>query len=171
MADDSARMQRAQPDDPLTPAELIAAYRQGPMLVRDALEGMNAAMLRARPIPGKMSSLEVVCHIADCDQFLADRMKRTIATENPLLMGVDGMLYLAALRYQDRELELQLRVIEITREQMAADLDRLDDSAWEREAVHSEDGLMTLEQLLLHTVRHLESHVAAIREKRDALGL
>jgi len=139
--------------------------------VREALVGMDEEMLRSRPIPGKMSTLEVLGHIADSEQYLADRMKRTIATDKPLLMGVDGILYLEALRYHERDADLQLHLIEVTREQMAADLDQLDDSAWIREAVHSETGLVTLRQLLLHAIRHLEGHVAAVREKRDALGL
>jgi hypothetical protein len=29
----------------------------------------------------------VVCHIADCEQFFADRMKRTVAMDRPLLLG------------------------------------------------------------------------------------
>ena len=157
--------------DGRTPAELLAAYRRGPILVRQALAGMDPTMLRARPVAGKMSSIEVVGHIADAEQFLADRMKRTIATDKPLLMGVDGILYLEALSYQDRDAGLQLRLIEATREQMVADLERLDEYTWSREAIHSEAGLVTLRQLLLHAVCHLESHVAAIREKRDALGL
>lgn len=171
MADDSDWVRRAQTDDSRTPAELIAAYREGPVLVRDAVAGMNAEALRARPIPAKMSTLEVIGHIADSEQYLADRLKRTIATDKPLLMGVNGILYLEALRYHDRDVELQLRLIETTREQMAADLDRLAEDSWTREAIHSEVGLVTLRKLLLHAIRHLESHVAAVQEKRDALGL
>jgi hypothetical protein len=59
----------------------------------------------------------------------------------------------------------------VTREQMAADLHRLALEAWERTAVHSENGLVTLRQLLLHATRHLERHVVTIGEKRAALGL
>jgi uncharacterized damage-inducible protein DinB len=158
-------------DDAATPEELIARYLHGTTLLRDAIAGMTPEQLAARPVPGKMSATEVVCHIVDADQFMADRMKRTIATERPLLMGVDGIAYLEALRYVERDLALDLRLLEVTREQMAADLARLDPVTWERDAVHSENGLVTLRELLLHTIRHLERHVAAIYEKRTALGL
>ena len=171
MSDSTLWTPETEAEDDRTPADLVASYRQGPAVVRQAIAGMDAEMLRARPIEGKMSSLEVVGHIADSEQFLADRMKRTIATDKPLLMGVNGILYLDALNYHDRDIDLQLRLIEVTREQMAADLESLGPSAWSREAVHSEAGLVTLRQLLLHAVHHLESHVAAIREKRNALGL
>ncbi len=158
-------------DAAASPADLIARYLAGTALLRDAIARMTPAQLAAHPIPGKMSSQEVVCHVVDADQFMADRMKRTIATDRPLLMGVDGITYLEALKYAERDLDLDLRLLQVTREQMAADLRRLDASAWERDAVHSEIGLITLRRTLLHTIRHLESHVAAIQEKREALGL
>ncbi len=158
-------------DATASPADLIERYLAGTALLRDAVADMTPEQLAAHPIAGKMSSQEVVCHIVDADQFMADRMKRTIATDRPLLMGVDGITYLEALKYAERDLDLDLRLIEITREQMSADLRRVDASAWEREAIHSEIGLVTLRRLFLHTIRHLESHVAAIVDKRRALGL
>ena len=157
--------------NPDSPADLLGRYRSGATVLRDAIAGLDAAALRARPIAGKMSSLEVVAHIVDADQFMCDRMKRTIATDRPLLMGVDGIAYLEKLRYDDRDPQLDIRLLEIQREQMAADLQLVPAEAWERAAIHSEVGLLTVRQLLAHAVRHLESHVEAIAEKRAALGL
>ncbi len=171
MADQSYQVAAAQEDDGRSAEELVEAYRRGPSALREALDGMDAEALRARPVEGKMSSLEVLCHLADCEQFLADRMKRTIGTDKPLLIGIDATPYLDRLHYHDRDPELQLRLVEVTREQMAADLGRIAGEDWLRQAVHTETGLVTLRQLLLHTVRHLEWHLTAICEKRAALGL
>ena len=170
--DDRTLVERAQMDDgTASPAELIERYLAGTAMLRASIEGMSPEQLAARPIAGKMASFEVVCHVVDADQCMADRMKRTIATERPLLMGVESVDYLEPLHYAERDLELDLRLLDATREQMAADLRRLPAEAWERDAVHSESGLVTLRGLLLHTIRHLERHVAAIDEKRAALGL
>lgn len=171
MSDAQAQVTRAQEDDGRPAAQLIADYRQGPARLRKAFEGMDAEAMRARPIAGKMSSLEVLCHVADCEQFLADRMKRTIATDLPLLVGVNGIAYLDALHYADRDLELDFALLAATRAQMAADLERIDAAGWERAAIHTEVGRATLRGLLLHAIRHLERHVDAIAEKRVALGL
>ena len=94
-----------------------------------------------------------------------------IATEKPLLMGVESAAYPGPLHYHERDLELDLKLLAVQREQMAADLDRLPAEAWERTAVHSESGLVTLLDLLDHAVDHLESHTASIAEKRAALGV
>ena len=37
--------------------------------------------------------------------------------------------------------------------------------------MHSETGLVTLRQLVLHAVRHQEHHLGFVTEKRRALGL
>ena len=171
VSDDRTLVSRALSDDGDLPAKFIERYARGAWLLRDAIEGMTPEQFRARPIPGKMTTQEVVGHIVDADQFMADRMKRTIATDRPLIMGVESVEYLEPLHYAERDLELDLRLLEVTREQMAADLRRLAPEAWERTAVHSENGLVTLRQLILHTIRHLERHVVAIEEKRTALGL
>lgn len=171
MPDRWEQVAQAQMDDGRPVEGLVARYRHGPEMLREALAGLDADQLRARPEAGRMSSLEVLCHVADCDQFLADRMKRTVATERPLLVGIDATPYLEVLGYHDRDPELQLRLLEVTREQLAADLDRFGPEAWERTAVHTETGLVTLRQVLLHTIRHLEWHAETIREKRRALGL
>lgn len=154
---------------PRDPESLLAAYRHGPGLLRQAIEGMDAEALRARPVFGKMSTLEVVCHVVDADQYLCDRMKRTVATHRPLLIGVESADYPGPLRYHDRDVDLDLRLLSIQREQMAADLERQPAHVWDRTAVHSENGLQTLHDLLRHAVDHLESHLASIAEKRSVL--
>jgi uncharacterized damage-inducible protein DinB len=158
------------PDSAVSPAELVDRYARGATVLRDAIAGLDAAALRARPIAGKMSSLEVVCHIVDADQFMCDRMKRTIGTERPLLLGVESVDYLEKLHYHERDPALDIRLLEIQREQMVADIGRLAADAWERTAVHSESGLVTLLDLFAHAVDHLESHALTIAEKRSAIG-
>ena len=92
----------AQQDDlERTTADLIAAYEQGAAALRAAVSGLTADQLRARPVPDRWSMLELVCHVADCEQFFADRMKRTAAMDRPLLIGADGFRYSDAWRYHD----------------------------------------------------------------------
>jgi hypothetical protein len=43
------------------------------------------------------------------------------------------------------------------------------DDAWDRTAVHSETGLVTLRQLLLRAVNHLRHHLKFIQEKKAAM--
>jgi hypothetical protein len=151
--------------------QMIDAYLAGPRAVRQALAGMRREQLLARPIPGKWSSLEVVCHLADFDPILADRMKRVIAEEKPTLLGADENRFAAALAYHERDLEEELTIIEQTRRQLARILRTLPVSALQRVGVHNERGPRTLEQLLTTATNHIPHHVTFIYEKRKALGL
>ncbi|HMP01448.1 MAG TPA: DinB family protein [Gemmatales bacterium] len=154
----------------MTPAERIAEYQRGPELLRQAVSGLTAEEIRARPVPGKWSTLEVVCHLADFDPILADRLKRIIALDKPLLMGADENRFAAALCPQDRDLEEELRLIELTRSQMARILAKLPADAWSRTGIHSERGELNLERVLELATRHITHHLAFIAEKRKALG-
>jgi uncharacterized damage-inducible protein DinB len=161
----------AQRDDyTLTVADLISTYEKGIEELRSAVAGMTGEQLRSRPVADKWSTLEVVCHIADCEQFFADRMKRTVAMDRPLLLGADGFLYPEPLGYQEHDLEEELALVAATRRQMARTLRLVAQDAWQRTAVHSEAGLVTLRQLLLHAINHLRHHLRFVAEKRTALG-
>jgi uncharacterized damage-inducible protein DinB len=152
----------------LTP--LIEEYLKGPQLLRDAVRGLTRAQATARPIAGKWSTLEVVCHLADFDPILADRMKRVIAEERPTLLGADENRFAAALAYHGRDLDEELTILEATRSQLARILKTLPDSALERVGVHNERGPRTLEQLLQTATQHIPHHVKFIEEKRRALN-
>jgi uncharacterized damage-inducible protein DinB len=151
--------------------QLISDYLAGPKALRQAVAGMSREQLIARPVTGKMSTLEVVCHLADFDPILADRMKRVIAEDNPTLVGADENRFLAALAYHDRDLEEELNIIDQTRGQMARILRRLPAEALERTGTHTERGPRTLEQLLTGAINHIPHHVKFIHEKRQALGV
>ncbi|MBI1347327.1 DUF664 domain-containing protein [bacterium] len=139
--------------------------------LRAAVSDMTLEQLQARPIPGKWSTLEVIGHLSDAEQYWADRIKRTIGMDNPLLMGVDQDRYVTAFDYNTRDVEVELQLIEWTRRQLAPILRNLPESAWQRTAVHSERGLLTLRQQVELTTQHIRGHLVHIQEKRKALGL
>jgi uncharacterized damage-inducible protein DinB len=152
-------------------SELIDAYLAGPQTLRQAIAGMTREQLLARPVRGRWSTLEVVCHLVDSDQAWIHRMKRVIAEDRPLLIGYDESRFAAALAYHERSLEEELAIFEQSRRQMARILRTLPDTAWTRNGVHSERGLITLEEHLQLEVDHVLHHVKFIAEKRRALGL
>jgi hypothetical protein len=154
-----------------TLSQLIDPYLAGVQTLREAVAGMSREQLTSRPVPGKWSTLEVVCHLADFEPVLADRMKRVIAEDRPALVGADETRFAAALAYHQRELDEELAIVEKTRRQMARILRTLPDAALARVGVHSERGPRTLEQLLTGATNHIPHHVKFIVEKRRALGL
>ena len=151
--------------------QMIDAYLAGVGTLRRAVAGMTREQLTARPVAGKWSTLEVVCHLADFDPILADRMKRIIAEEQPTLLGADENRFAAALAYHERDAEEELTIIEQTRRQLARILRTLPESALQRVGVHNERGPRSLEQMLTTATNHIPHHVKFIEDKRRALGL
>jgi hypothetical protein len=149
---------------------LIEDYLAGPGVLRRAVAGMTRDQLLARPIPGKWSTQEVVCHLADYEPIYADRMKRVIALQQPELLKGDPGLFAARLAYDHRDIEEELALIEITRKQMARILRALKPEDFQRQGGHSRDGTLTLEVLLQRITAHVPHHVRFIEEKRQAMA-
>jgi uncharacterized damage-inducible protein DinB len=157
------------PHSSLTP--WIDAYLDGPVALRRALAGLTADQLQARPVTGKWSTVEVVCHLVDSEQAWCHRMKRTIAEDRPLLIGYDESRFTRSLPYHEADLDGELHLLESMRRQMARILRGLPESAWSRTGVHNERGLLTLRDMLETEVQHVFHHIRHILEKRQTLGL
>ena len=155
----------------MTKDETIDAYLAGATALRTAVAGMSREQLLARPVAGKWSTLELVCHLADFEPILAERMKRVIAFDRPTLLAADENQFVAKLAYHERDVEEELRIVENTRRQMARILRRLPAEAFERVGMHSERGPKTLAELLATATNHIPHHLPFVAEKRKALGL
>jgi hypothetical protein len=153
-------------------SDLIDKYVAGPAELRKAVAGMTHDHLIARPVANRWSTLEVVVHISDFEPILADRMKRIIALERPMLLVADENLFVDRLSYHERDINEELDIIELTRKQMARVLRKLPPAeATSRYGVHSFKGLITLEAVVTAAVNHIPNHLTFVADKRKALGI
>ena len=150
---------------------LIDAFQNRPALVRKAMLDMDEAQLKARPIAGRWSTLEVLAHLVDSDQAWCHRIKRVIAEDRPLLIGYDETRFTAALGYHDCDRDQEFALFAGMRDQLARLLHGLDDAAFARVGIHNERGLVTLEEMVRIETDHVNHHIKHILEKRRALGL
>ncbi|HWL10901.1 MAG TPA: DinB family protein [Planctomicrobium sp.] len=152
-------------------AEAIARYLQGTEFLRKSVDGMSREQLLAQPIPGTWSTMQVLCHLADFEPIYADRMKRIIAEENPLILSGDPDLFARHLSYDQRDPQDELDLVDAVRRQLGRILSSHPESIFQRTGRHSEDGEISLETLLTRITNHIPHHVKFIEEKRAALGL
>ena len=155
----------------MNPSDLINDYLAGADLVAQAISGLNDEQLRMRPVPGKWSTLEVVCHLADSEALFAERMKRVLAEDRPQLLFSDPDLCVAALAYHQRDAATEAALIALLRRQMTSILRAQPDSVWQRIGVHNTAGEQTLEQLVKKATNHLAHHLEFLRDKRQRLGI
>ncbi len=149
--------------------DLVNQYLAGPQTLRQAVAGMTEEQLDARPIPGKWSTREVVCHIADYEPVYADRMKRVITENEPMIYGSNPDALAARLTYGSRDIEEELALIELVRKQMARILRALKPNDFQRRGIHDKRGPTTLAELVERVTGHIPHHVGLIEEKKRAM--
>ncbi len=151
--------------------DLIDRYLAGSDLLQRAVAGMSDEQLDAKPIAGKWSTRQVVCHLADFEPIYADRMKRVIAEQCPSFFGGDPDTFAANLAYDYRSTDAEINLLTAVRRHMTAILRELKVDDFQRIGNHSEAGPMTLETLLRNIGDHVPHHIGFIEEKRKALGV
>jgi DinB superfamily len=152
-------------------AALLDAYRRGPDRLRSAVADVSREQMISRPITGRWSVLEVVCHLVDTDANIAHRIKRVLSEERPVFDRVKPDLMLAALAYHDRNVEDELGIFDLTRRQIDCILRASPPEAWERTGVVGDRGDRTVRQMINGAVEHLAHHLGFVMEKRRALGI
>ncbi len=152
-------------------ATLLDAYLGGPDRLRSAVTGLSPEQMISRPITGRWSVLEVVCHLVDTDANIAHRIKRVLSEERPVFDRVKPELMLAVLAYHDRDVEGELGLFDLTRRQIGRILRASPPEEWERTGVVGDRGDRTVGQMINGAVEHLAHHLGFVIEKRRALGI
>lgn len=148
---------------------LIDQYDKGGEKLRQAIAGLSDQDLRAKPIPGKWSTHEVVVHLADAEVAFADRIRRVLAHDNPPLLGWDENKFFARLNYDAQSATDAAQLIDLTRRQLSRVLRTLVDADFARAGEHNERGRQTVQDILKTAVQHLDHHLKFVAEKRAAL--
>lgn len=170
-------MQRAAtafpPYDFYSTRQLLEAYRVAPDRLRSAVAGLAPEELRARPVAGKWSILEIALHVADSELVGALRVRMVTVQSGLRLPGYDQDLWTARLRHNDADpalleetLALFAHLRAVTGRIFAAA--RGDD--WAATGIHPEYGDVSLRKLLELYADHGERHIEQILERRALLG-
>ncbi len=144
----------------------IDRFSAGGQQLREAVAGLNQQKLTAFPIPGTWSIHQIVVHLMDSDLVMTDRMKRTIAMDNPLLTAFDESAYIQRLSPHALPVEQCIGLFDQNRQLMATILRHLPDEAFDRAGTHNERGRITLAEQLAGSIDHLEHHLRFIQKKR-----
>ena len=149
--------------------ELIQRYEEGARELRAAVAELTREEFCAYPVPGTWSIQQMVVHLLDTEMILTERMKRTIAEENPTLMSFDETAWVKNLHYEEWSAEDAVAIIQLIRRNFAKVLKKLPETALDRMGSHSEKGPMALRQMLEMVSKHAAHHLNFVNEKRTIL--
>jgi len=157
----------------MTPGErqsLITQYKVGFDEVSRNLADFPPDSLTAHPIPGKWSAAEIVHHLADSETISAQRLRRLLVEDHPLIQGYDQDQFAAKLHYNERDIAPALEAFRAARATTAQLIDIMTEADWHREGTHSESGSYSAEDWLKIYAAHAHNHAAQIGRLREALA-
>jgi hypothetical protein len=151
--------------------EIVDRYAAGGAIVAYASQGLTREQEQARPGPGDWSINELVVHLLDSDLVYADRMKRILAEEAPVLQAFDENAWIERLEPQEMPMEEAVNLFVANRHWMTRMLRRRPESDFARWGMHSELGKKTLAEMVVTMSNHVDHHLKYLYAKRANLGV
>jgi hypothetical protein len=111
---------------------------------------------------GKWNVKEILCHIADSETVLYDRVRRIIAEPKQVIWVYDQDLWRDNLDYQNFPLSIQKNIFETIRNAIIYLAGKYYTSHADKEFVHSETGIRTLKDEFDKVCSHCEHHLQQI---------
>lgn len=148
--------------------DLLERMRRGAVALEEAMTGATPAEIDFTPAPGRWTIRQILAHLADAEVVGTDRFRRTIAEDNPTLIGYDQEAWNKHLDHARRNPADDLDLFRRLRALNSSLLDGLAPEAFERPATHTERGRLTLLGVLEMYADHAEGHARQIRGNREA---
>jgi hypothetical protein len=147
--------------------DLLERFRRGPELLAAVLTGVYGEEEDFLTAPGKWSVRQIVAHLADAELVGAHRFRQVVAEDNPTLIAFDQDAWTRNLDYARRKPKTSLETFRRIRAENYELLKELPADAFARSGNHTENGPMTLRQLLEGYAGHAESHARQLQGIRD----
>ncbi|MBK8430534.1 MAG: DinB family protein [Chloroflexi bacterium] len=108
------------------------------------------------------TTLEVVCHLRDFDEFFRLRAMMMREQDNPALPAYDHEAIAIERRYNEQNLTAVFTDFQAKRAQFIAFFKNLTDEEWERPGIHPERGHFTMTDALMQIMTHDCVHMEQI---------
>jgi len=148
--------------------EQINAFEHLPEQIAAAIADLDETQLQFVPAIGEWSVHEVVIHLADAETTGYWRIRRALAEQGSELPAYNEEAWANKLSYRIQDRILALQLFTALRASTAALLRLLPEEAWERVAIHAENGEMSVLDLFDVYVEHGEGHLRQIDQVKQA---
>ncbi len=146
---------------------LLERFRRGPELLAVVLTGVFGDEEDFVYAPGKWSPRQIIAHVADADLVAAHRLRQILAEDMPTLVAFDQDAWVRNLDYARRKPKQSLETFRRIRGETYDLLKDLPPAAFDRAGNHTENGRMTVRQLVEGMAGHAESHARQLQSIRE----
>ena len=150
--------------------EKIRKIRQLPSLADAAIRGLNDQQLDTAYRAGGWTVRQVIHHLADSHMNAFIRTKLILTEQNPTLKPYEQDEWARTADAKNLPVSSSLSILRGIHERWEQLLNSVEPDSWKRTAMHPENGLMTLEDILTIYARHGENHLAQITGLRKQHG-
>jgi DinB superfamily len=130
--------------------------------IASLIDGVSAAVLRARPGPDKWSVSEILAHFADGEIVGAFRIRSILAAPGSPLAAYDQDRWVESGHYDQRDPRQSLDLFRVVRQANLALLESLEPAQWQHSGIHSERGPESIERIVRMFAGHDLNHIRQI---------
>ena len=152
--------------DALSPAECLAALSDNPAMIEAQFSGLSTEQCAIPSAPGEWSMRELVWHLFQAQQLLAERIERLLTEDNPSLEPRAVWTIQAGAALSISEIWEQYRA---SRSEVLERLHGIPSEDWWRQGWHLEFGPQTVLSQATYFARHEVSHMPQFADIRHHL--
>lgn len=154
---------------PVPTQEQFDAYAAAPEQFSAILSGLSETQMSFSPTEDEWSINEIIVHTADAEVFYYERLRKTIAEDNPSINAFDENAFTQRLIYRSQSRGLGLALLAALRNSSSALLSMLTPEAWERTCIHPKRGTLSLYDLFVSSLDHSTEHLAQIEHLKATM--
>lgn len=125
----------------------------------EALEKFPVAMWTFKPGPAQWSIHEIIIHITDSEVNSYLRCRRFIAEPGKMVLGYDQDVWAQKLNYHSCSVKEALALFQLLRKTSYDIIKDLPPETWLNTVLHSENGLMNMDDWLTIYSDHVQGHI------------
>lgn len=142
--------------------EKIETIRRFPEAFAAVVSPLTSEVLNTKSLADEWTIQQIVHHMADSHMNAFIRLKLVLTTEGPTLVGYDQERWVT-LPDVKLSIHVSLNILRGIHERWCAVWDSLTDADWARTGVHTQNGLIDVDDLLTTYDLHCREHLDQVR--------
>ena len=145
-------------------AELLKEYKDATDNFIAAAKAVPASKLHSAPSNDEWSPANIIHHLADTEAHFYIRYLRILTEDVPLTDFFDENLYPVRLKYEKRDVESSLRLLQSLRESFYNIMSNFSPDEWERKGRNTDVGEYPIIALIKKSRSHIKDHLKQLEE-------